>query len=451
MSMDFMIGQNRLLKERKLCVAFDLSIRSDVLSQIVSTVMSPGFRNQFSGFRFAISFLGQVPIFVTMQRGVINLAFGAVFDDGCELFFGVDELGSLLEDVFSMVNAMVLPGTAEASFRALFEVMSKQALLGMYLFHFVEIPKCEDDLPFTVNLIEVKPVASESKSIFQALQNGWTHLAIEQCDGELTGYMYNLMSRVCSSSVKLIVKLSSGLEFAWACGSKQDKTVQGDRLETTLNSYASNSTVTVAVQPSSKFHSASFFSIQTIHQYDKEFALVSNRCWKKAASISEWAESFNVVYLCSVILKQMSAVALSSLTRKSKFRLFSSFSSSKYIWDISSLQIEASTITFARKACNLFKALIISESSPIPAEIRKQLMFLTMTQGHFYLGYITGCLMMVNPDHEILHLPPFILVPSDSVESSVSKDTNFHIVSSKFVFPRDQFEKLRHLIVETIK
>ena len=447
-SMEVMIGQSKLLKERNLCIAFDLSIRGDVLAQIVYVVMSPSFRSRFSGFRFSVCFIGQEPIFVTSTGGVIDLAFGKVFDERSELFFGVDELGAVIEDVFAMLNSMALPGTNLNSFATLFDVMSKQSLLAMFLFHFAELPKCDDEFPFSMNVIEVKPLESESRSLLQSLQNGWTHCSMQQCDSELEGYMYNLIAKVCSSSIKLIAKVSNGLEFSWVCGPKQEKVVQGDRIETTFRNYASNLMVAVALQPSSKFSSASFFSIQTIHQYDNEFALVSNRCWKKATTASEWAESFNVVYLCSLVLKQMAAYTLGTFTKKPKFRLFSS---NKYVWDLSALPNEPSTIQFARKACKLFKELIVSDSSPIPVHIRQDLLFLTMTQGHFYLGYLAGCLMMVASGQEILHLPPYILVPMDSVESSVSKDTNFHIVSTKVFFSRENFEQIRQIISTIVK
>lgn len=186
-------------------------------------MMSCDFGTAFAKIRFAVAFIGKCVIHVTIKDRMLNLSFGAVFDEACCSCFEVDELLALLEESFQMVKMFAIRGAEPKAFSDLFAAMAKLRIHSMLLFHSSELPPTENVLPFVVDLIEVSPRPDLSpNSVLLPFKNGWTHCYIDDRSSQIIEYLRSLVGQ-SSASLKLSMRVSDGLDIAWVAGSKIER------------------------------------------------------------------------------------------------------------------------------------------------------------------------------------------------------------------------------------
>ena len=231
---------------------------------------------------------------------------------------------------------------------------------------------------------------------------------MSKCEKNLVDYMYSLIRNITSTFLKLSIKVSPGLEIAWASGAKTEKLMQCDSCEFTFSGYPSDLTVFFAMQPTSKFSSRQYFSVQVVYEFSNAFAVVANRCWAKAQTPTSWGDTWNVLIMASMFMKQQSAHSLSKI--QSKLKLFGR----RYNWDANDIPKHIIQVSVVARIVMMFEGLIINENSSIPISISREIMFQIMTHGPDYIGYMATCFMALSGSEDYILLPPFVIVPADS-------------------------------------
>lgn len=407
--MDIVIGEKIALRDRFLCLAFDLSIQNGNLRQIIYTVMSENFKEKFAEFKFVICFIGNCPIFVSLRNGILNLCFDVSTETG-NFYFDVGDLAVVLEEAFLMISILSTANSDPSAVTKMMDVLAGFSIQNVFLFHSLDLPRIETDFPYRVNVIEVVSDGEISPaSITNALMNSWTHCYMSKCEKNLVDYMYSLIRNITSTFLKLAIKVSPGLEIAWASGAKTEKQMQCDNCEFTFSGYPSDLTVFFAMQPTSKFTSRQYFSVQIVYEFSNAFAVVANRCWAKSQNMDMWGDTWNVLNMASMFMKQQSAHALVRIQSKLKLQF-----GRKYNWDVSDIPKRIIQVDVVARIVALFEGLVINENSSLPVSVSREIMFQIMTHGPDYIGYMATCLMVLTGTEDHILFPPFVLVPADS-------------------------------------
>lgn len=164
------------LFEAIVCLTFDISSSSSLFQQVIYTISSQNFQEEFSGCGFIFAFLiKDTAVFVTKEENgkSDNLSFDKIprlTSKNC--FFTSETISNALIDAFSIVQVMVLDlFSTEKSFSVLFSELSKNLFNSsnvrnenevcidhLFLFYAsnLAVPKkCRFDLNFCVHCIEL--------------------------------------------------------------------------------------------------------------------------------------------------------------------------------------------------------------------------------------------------------------------------------------------------------
>ena len=440
----FVLGRAAMQDVHIISVAIDLAIPEEIILAMLDTFESASFEESFRGFLFTGVFLGTSPIHVTLKNERLDLCFGEFFEEN-QICFEPKKLGQLLREAFKIVKEMVQPGTDRHAFEQLFEHLSLIPIQNLFLFCATEL-RLEKanlvDVKFCVNLVEFAESADKMpNSVLLPFNKEWTHCMATGWRQDLVGYLLRRVENVKARSVTIRLKFSDGIEVNWAAGMRNERTMKHWKVETVLRNYTADVSVTFTAQGNAKYNAETHYGLQVEYKFDNGETIVVNKIWPKAQSVEEWLDSVNILNLCAISLKQQSIHALICAS-KGKQPSFDK----KYTWNLANLQAKNSPINFAKQFAPVFKALVIDDTSLLPVIVRREIMFHVAREGPSYVGYLSRCIMELDPESNVLKIPPF-LVTSEPVE--VEQDDQCDAFITNMICP--DFDKLQQQISSIMK
>jgi hypothetical protein len=423
-----------------ICFAFDLSIDKHQLDQIIFAFGSPQFQAKFFSFRFSSIFLSTVPIFVTKQKGIVNVSFTQIFDPRGQRDFDAAELASLLDEIHREVRLLVPDFAGQTDYSRLFDGIREWPIQSLVVFHSQRNPPTPAELPFAVHLIEILSGFEKPDSIFLPFRQGWSHCHLFQPRTELIEYLEHAVD-VKSKRLKFSVAFSSGFEIQWVSGAKNERQLNSDRAEFEFTNYPADLSIFVACGAPPSFSRVSHVSAQVVAQFSGDYCIVINRCWRKANSLGEWLDSFNNVTVSSMIMKQMAAHFLLG-----KSRVFPN----EYTWNLQSLPRNHPTVSVVREIIALFEVLCVSDRSDLPQTVRFDVLFAAMTRGPNYLGSLARALSGLRGSTDSFVIPPFLGVRDGKVDEVAFDDRiQCGLIPIRIVLSQAVFEKVQRAIEAT--
>ena len=433
----FIIGGARAAEQRVIQLAIDLSIPYETISQMIDTFSSDAFVQTFEGFCFSAAFLAECPVHVTRKGESLNLCFGDFFIEN-EIRFRACAIGPLLRDAFKMVQLLVNRKTSSSAFSSLFDQVARVRADHMFLFCATKLDAMPREIQFGVTFIEFGVSADRMpNSILLPFCQEWNHCMIVKWADDVIKYLHKRVDNVIAKSVRLKVVVSSGFEIVWTAEGRRES---GDRLTQVmalLKNFTPDGSLIIVVQASQKYAQESHFCIHIEYEFDNGQLVVANRTWRKATSMEEWDDSFNIINLCAIAMKQHAVHALLSACQGKQ----PSFSK-KAIWNIANLRA-GDPVEFAKQVFAVFKALILDETSPMPVSVRRELLFQIAREGPSYIGHLSGRLIELRDGGEQVKLPPFVIT-DHPVE--ITQDPPYDAFIVNLVLPQDHFRKLQQYI-----
>ena len=433
----FAVGQARKSERSTIHLAIDLAIPEATLLQMIDTFSSTDFMSTFKDFLFSAAFLAEAPMYVTRKGSILNICFGDFFDEN-ETSFSPEVFGSVLKDAFRMMKLMVRAKTSGSAFLRLFEEMSHLDLLHMFVFCATKLEVPQSETRFGVTFIEFGPKADTMpNNILLPFSFGWGHCIAISWDHEMTKYLYKRVSGPKSKTLTIKMAVSSGFEILWAGEVRKESYGKANRVNITLPNYTADIAVAVILQGSQKYSHETHFGLHVEYNFYNGQTIVANKAWEKATTMEEWQDSFNIINLCAVGMKQHALHALLAACNGKQ----PSFNK-KGVWNISNLRT-GGPVNFAKLAFSVFKALILDDNSMLPLAVRRELLFHIARGNTSYLGAVAGRLIDLRVMGDEIRIPPFVIT-CRPVE--VRQEPPFDTFGVNVVLSEEHFRKLQQQI-----
>lgn len=404
--------------------------------------MAEEFQKGFANSKILLVFLGTCPVYLKVKKGILSLSVGEIFDDFSSAFFEPSELTKFLIEAFQMARLMITPGDDKQATKELLNELTKSDVSNLFLFHSTELPVLDKSLPYAVHSIEVHTDAVPvHDSVSICVREGWTHCCIGQCTPDVIAYMHRLVF-TSTEKVKMKIKVSPGIELIWISGPRTEKQLQGDHTEIEVTHWSRDLAFMVTTSAASKYKSFDCIGVQATFDYNG-YIIVANSTWRKVKTVNEWVDSWNILHMCAMYMKQHSVHALMSSIQKSKVKSLER----RLSWEFTPSENSNSPIWYVATTVALFKGLILDDTSPLPVHIRREIMFQVMTHGHVYNSFAATTIMLLRDPHHVIHIPPFIFVPLvNDVDITIPKHKQSELLTSVVHISCELFESIEQHI-----